>query len=1065
MTPGRREHVSAAASAAVWCCYAASAINAQDFDAVLVRFDEQFRPTVSRVAASEVRLKPKETGLIVWSDEGGDCHRVFTGTWVRPRAAQRQSQYWQVNAGNQVRGAGVISGGGVLEVTNQLDPLLLPAVTKSLTQQRGAGLLTPPSDSLVLGAWPTLRRAAANEAALPAVKGTLTSGGQSAGIEFPAGVAALPFSSLTNLPAAWKSGLPAGQYLVHLDGMPSQVRSEFTVVTDAVRARVMGWLEQWRALEDVDTAGLNTLLSVEYLLAQQPQPFVTDALDLLDQAPPGQRNTYAAWRRRTVAALLEGQQEPPARPEFFDPTGVKEIDLARTWIAQGRWHDALNTLDALADREDARARSLADVYRGVVHAEWGLGQEQAAEFYFRRAITGLQSASPADRLRTFNNYANFLLNRAQDRSNNHAFQMAAGVRSLFVTALTCWDESRQYYEAAEQLAQTASPNERALLDLNRARLYTILADLVATLDAPDPKARQLAEAEQALNRQAAQHVEKVLAGKLPIDPAVIAVAEAVDAHLAFRRGDFSECRKYASQSLAHYIEIGSLAGVENIERLLGAVALRTSEQAKSDESRGRTSRAALQHFMASHLLTEFLRNQVPTDRVGRTLAGFFSRRSYVNERIVELLIGEGKDVEALRFVELAKARALQDVMTARSAKSDFTAPTLYDNVLANWPPDVAALEYFLTAEHAWVFFVDRTGRAKAYRLVDAEGNALAARELVRRVQETLWSEMDQYATKLRERILEGRGFDHAWQDLLLQRRRELIPDAVLAQLGEAKTLLIVPHHILHYFPFAALVTARDDAARDSLSMVKPKFLVDATCNISYAPSLSTWRWGHDRSPAKLNRVSAVAIRESPGLPALPGVMQELDALRATFGTQVQSVLRDREAYKERVLQLLAEPGLVLVGTHGKNWPDQPLTSELRLYPHDRDDGRLTAAELYATDIKAELVVLSACYTALADKSPLPGDDLFGLQRALLQSGARTVVAGQWDIYDATGPELMKYFFESLQRGDSSSASVAAAQRKFLARLRASGEPEPWLHPYFWAVYALVGDERTSFQKH
>ena len=130
---------------------------------------------------------------------------------------------------------------------------------------------------------------------------------------------------------------------------------------------------------------------------------------------------------------------------------------------------------------------------------------------------------------------------------------------------------------------------------------------------------------------------------------------------------------------------------------------------------------------------------------------------------------------------------------------------------------------------------------------------------------------------------------------------------------------------------------------------------------------------------------------------------------------------------------------------------------------DRSSGRLSAAELYLCDIETDLIVLSACYTGLADKSPLPGDDLFGLQRALLQSGARTVVTGQWDIYDGTGPEIMRYFFAHLAGGKSAPEALADAQRQFLAGLRSSSDPEPWLHPYFWAVYTVAGDDRTSFK--
>ena len=115
-------------------------------------------------------------------------------------------------------------------------------------------------------------------------------------------------------------------------------------------------------------------------------------------------------------------------------------------------------------------------------------------------------------------------------------------------------------------------------------------------------------------------------------------------------------------------------------------------------------------------------------------------------------------------------------------------------------------------------------------------------------------------------------------------------------------------------------------------------------------------------------------------------------------------------------------------------------------------------------INADIVVMSACYSGLGDRSPLPGDDLFGLQRAFLQSGVRTVVSGLWDVYDGTAPDLMLETFKQLADGKTVMASLASSQRMFLKKLRDSSEDEPWLHPYFWAVYTATGDDRTRFEK-
>jgi CHAT domain-containing protein len=72
------------------------------------------------------------------------------------------------------------------------------------------------------------------------------------------------------------------------------------------------------------------------------------------------------------------------------------------------------------------------------------------------------------------------------------------------------------------------------------------------------------------------------------------------------------------------------------------------------------------------------------------------------------------------------------------------------------------------------------------------------------------------------------------------------------------------------------------------------------------------------------------------------------------------------------------------------------------------------------------------------------------------------VSGLWDVYDGTAPELMNGFFKGLAQRRPAAQALAESQRAFLEGLRRSGDDEPWLHPYFWAVYTVTGDDRTRF---
>jgi CHAT domain-containing protein len=314
-------------------------------------------------------------------------------------------------------------------------------------------------------------------------------------------------------------------------------------------------------------------------------------------------------------------------------------------------------------------------------------------------------------------------------------------------------------------------------------------------------------------------------------------------------------------------------------------------------------------------------------------------------------------------------------------------------------------------------------------------------------------------------ILSGKGLDRTWQDDLHRFYTLLIPEAVRPKLKQAKEVVIVPHHVLHYFPFAALVTERDTKERGKLEMVSPKFLVDETFDILYAPSLGVW----DKlslSDSTRRIANAIGIVEVPGAPALPGVARDLQNFRDVFGDGVKTVVEGNDATTRRVKTVLAEKGILLIATHGMNEAEHPLDSYLLFIPAEEDqggfaEGNLRARHILTTPVNASMVVMSACFSGLGDRTPPAGDDLFGLQRAFLMKGVRTVVSGLWDVYDGTAPELIRGYFERIHKGLPASKALAESQRAFLNKLRATGKSELYLHPYFWGVYTVAGNDGAT----
>ena len=254
-----------------------------------------------------------------------------------------------------------------------------------------------------------------------------------------------------------------------------------------------------------------------------------------------------------------------------------------------------------------------------------------------------------------------------------------------------------------------------------------------------------------------------------------------------------------------------------------------------------------------------------------------------------------------------------------------------------------------------------------------------------------------------------------------------------------QTVIVVPHHILHYLPFAALVTQPDRRAQGRTRWCSPGSSSNRPLSLCYAPSLGTWDLLRSETLHPIERVGAVGLVNYVGAPSLPGVEVELRHLRSVFGARVSAMHVGEAATEANARKTLGEPGLVLLAGHGLNVADHPLESFILCHPDSGNDGRLMAADVYGMPVAADLVGLSACYSGLSSRSPLSGDDLYGLQRAFLQSGANTVVSGLWDVYDETGPELMLGLFGGLADGKTAAAALAASQRAFLERLRRSRE--------------------------
>ncbi len=153
-------------------------------------------------------------------------------------------------------------------------------------------------------------------------------------------------------------------------------------------------------------------------------------------------------------------------------------------------------------------------------------------------------------------------------------------------------------------------------------------------------------------------------------------------------------------------------------------------------------------------------------------------------------------------------------------------------------------------------------------------------------------------------------------------------------------------------------------------------------------------------------------------------------------------------------ELLPYP-IVHFATHSLVDNRNPGASGILLSQYDREgrrqDGFLRLHDIYRLRLPADLVVLSACDTALGE--PIRGEGLVGIVRGFMQAGARRVVASHWKVDDeATGELMRRFYIEMLQHGRAPAAALREAQ---LAMRRL----DRWNAPFYWAGFVLQGEWR------
>jgi CHAT domain-containing protein/Flp pilus assembly protein TadD len=235
--------------------------------------------------------------------------------------------------------------------------------------------------------------------------------------------------------------------------------------------------------------------------------------------------------------------------------------------------------------------------------------------------------------------------------------------------------------------------------------------------------------------------------------------------------------------------------------------------------------------------------------------------------------------------------------------------------------------------------------------------------------------------------------------------------------------------------------------------------------------------------ANMERGIIDSLMTRGGISALPGTRNEIDNIYRLFKAEGWKVNEHiGENALEEALKSVKSPRILHITTHGvflndidksnqddrmfgmatKRFAENPLLRSMLLFAGAEntinkkgdnttdtrtDDGLLTAYEAQNLNLdETDLVVLSACETGLGEIKN--GEGVYGLQRAFIEAGAKSLIMSLWKVSDEATQELMTSFYSNWLSGKTKRQAFREAQQELMKQ-----HPQP----YYWGAFVLVGE--------
>ena len=380
---------------------------------------------------------------------------------------------------------------------------------------------------------------------------------------------------------------------------------------------------------------------------------------------------------------------------------------------------------------------------------------------------------------------------------------------------------------------------------------------------------------------------------------------------------------------------------------------------------------------------------------------------------VAFLVKKNRPLEAMAVAELGRSRILGDGASAITPEKAAAKIKLVQNKLR--PGKQVILTYFLCDDQSYLWAVTHSN-ITAFVLPPIK---------------VFYSEIYSYNQQIQ--ALQNLGDSQTAVQLYEQL---VLPAQSLIPRGAQVT--IVPNRNLYHLNFETLVVPGPS----------PHYWIeDVEINVSGSFSILA-------TPSRPRQATSSQLlligdpKQVPGgPPPLAHAAEEMQRVTGHFALKQRAVIAGDSAIPQSYSSSHpAKFRYIHFATHGIASLISPLDSYILLSPGADGHFELPARSIMTRKISAELVTISACESG--GVRAFDSEGLIGLGWAFMHAGAHEVVAGLWDVDDASSPRLMDDFYAGITSGMDAAHSLREAKLKMLhgegARQR----------PYYWGPLQL-----------